>query len=116
MVPGCVSNLYTLDQVKIALDSLAEWSKIDFICGKVVGMSFEDNGQKLIQVEVSNANNGNVIEKEIVFDVVSVDIGSTTRNYTSIPGANEYSVSTRPISDLVLRIEKEEEALKEKLR
>jgi NADH dehydrogenase FAD-containing subunit len=115
MVPGCVSNLYTLDQVKIALDSLAEWSKIDFICGKVVGMSFEDNGQKLVQVE-ENADNGNVIEKEIAFDVVSVDIGSTTRNYTSIPGANEYSVSTRPISDLVLRIEKEEETLKEKLR
>ena len=145
MVPGCVAKLYKLDQVKIALDSLAEWSGIEFIRGKVVGMSFDENGKKVVLVEEMNDTNGDVTKKEIQFDVVSVDIGSTTRNFKSIPGAKEFTVrlrldlylvsfttlyfttlltclpvdsqiSTRPISDLVKRIEKEEDILKEKLR
>ena len=146
MVPGCVAKLYKLDQVKIALDSLAEWSGIEFIRGKVVGMSLDENdGKKVVLVEETNDINGDVSKKEIQFDVVSVDIGSTTRNFKSIPGAKEFTVrlrldlylvsfttlyfttlltclpvdsqiSTRPISDLVKRIEKEEDTLKEKLR
>ncbi|KAL9181548.1 hypothetical protein ACHAXT_010353 [Thalassiosira profunda] len=115
MVPGCVSKLYALHQVQIALDSLAEWSDIEFVCGKVVGLSFEENdGDKSVTVEESDEN-GSVVKKEVPFDVVSLDIGSTTRAFTSIPGASEYTISTRPISDLVTRIEKEEEMLKEKL-
>jgi NADH dehydrogenase FAD-containing subunit len=52
MVPGCVAGLYTLDKVQIALDSLADWSGIEFVCGKVVGMSFkESDGQKSVLVE-----------------------------------------------------------------
>ena len=117
MVPGCVANLYKLDQVKIALDSLAEWSGIEFVRGKVVGMSFDENdGKKVVLVEGIDENNGDVTKKEIQFDVVSVDIGSTTRKFKTIPGAKEYTISTRPISDLVLSIEKEESILKEKLR
>jgi hypothetical protein len=116
MVPGCVSKLYTLDQVQIALDKLANWSEIEFVCGKVVGMTFDDNcGQKQVIVEVTD-DNGDTVQKEYPFDVVSVDIGSTTRDLTTIPGAQQYTISTRPISDLVRRIEKEEEILKEKIR
>ncbi|KAL7537342.1 hypothetical protein ACHAXR_007752 [Thalassiosira sp. AJA248-18] len=115
MVPGCVSKLYTVDQVQIELDSLADWAGIEFICGKVVGMSFDDNdGTKVVLVEETDEK-GNAIKREIPFDVVSVDIGSTTRDFTVIPGAGEYTISTRPISDLVSRIQEEEGALKEKL-
>ena len=117
MVPGCVSKLYTLEQVQIRLDSLAGWAGIEFVCGKVVGMSFDDNDDgvgKKVHVEVYEDED--VVKKEIPFDVISIDIGSTTRDFTSIPGASKYTISTRPISDLVLRIEKEEEILKEKLR
>jgi NADH dehydrogenase FAD-containing subunit len=66
-------------------------------------------------VEVTD-DNGDTVQKEYPFDVVSVDIGSTTRDLTTIPGAQQYTISTRPISDLVRRIEKEEEILKEKIR
>ena len=78
-------------------------------------MSFEEDGKKLVLVEETDAG-GNVSKVEVPFDVVSVDIGSTTRDHVSIPGASEYTISTRPISDLVRRIQKEEEILKEKLR
>ena len=111
MVPGCVAKLYTLNQTKIDLASLAKWSEIEFICGKVVGMSFDNNnGKKIVLVEVKDKH-GNTTKKKEVFDVVSVDIGSTTRAYTSIHGAKQYTISTRPISDLVLRIQQEEEEM-----
>ncbi|KAL3822739.1 hypothetical protein ACHAXA_001004 [Cyclostephanos tholiformis] len=119
MVPGCVAGLYSLDQVQIALDSLADWSGIDFVCGRVVGMLFdkndERNGRKSVLVEVTD-DDGNVIRREIPFDVVSIDIGSTTRNFTSTPGAERYTISTRPISDLVRRIQYEDSVIHEKLK
>lgn len=115
MVPGCVSKLYTLPQVQIQIGPLAEWAGINFVQGKVVGMSLEDEGKKTVQVEV-DAENGGVTTKNVPFDVVSVDIGSTTRDFNRIPGASEYCISTRPISELVLRIQKEEKLLKEKVK
>lgn len=112
MVPGCVAGLYTLDQVLIHLSSLADSSDIDFVCGKVVGMSFDEATGKSVFVDETDTN-GNIINKrQIPFDVVSVDIGSTTRDFTSIPGANQYTISTRPISDLVRRIEIEDDLIK----
>ena len=113
MVPGCVAKLYNLNQTKIALDSLAEWSDIEFICGKVVGMSFDNDGKKIVLVEVKDEYGGTTKKKELLlpFDLVSIDIGSTTRAYTVIPGAEKYTISTRPISDLVLRIQQEEEEM-----
>ena len=116
MVPGCVAKLYTLDQVQIALDALANWSGIDFVRGKVVGMSFEKiDGQKRVFVEVID-DDGVALHKEYPFDVVSLDIGSTTRDFTTVPGAQQYSISTRPISELVRQIQILEEKLIKKLR
>lgn len=115
MVPGCVSKLYTLDQVQIQIGPLAKWAGINFVKGKVVGMSLEDEDKKTVQVEV-NDTNGEIIQKKVPFDVVSVDIGSTTRDFNRIPGAKQFCISTRPISDLVVRIEQEEELLRERIR
>ena len=115
MVPGCVAGLYNLDQVQIALDSLADWSGIEFVCNKVVGMSFKENGGRQSVLVEESDDDGNVVRREIPFDVVSVDIGSTTRDYTSIPGAERFTISTRPISDLVRRIQAEDDLIKEKI-
>jgi NADH dehydrogenase FAD-containing subunit len=109
-------------KVQINLNSLAEWAGTEFICGKVVGMSLPSNDpsaniRKLVRVEVEDdTNRHSVVTKNIPFDVVSIDIGSTTRDFTTIPGASQYCISTRPISDLVLRIEVEEQKLKERIR
>jgi NADH dehydrogenase FAD-containing subunit len=115
MVPGCVSKLYNLEQVQIQIGPLAQWAGINFVQGKVVGMSLEDEDNKTVQVEVDDTNGG-ILQKEVPFDVVSVDIGSTTRDFNRIPGAKQFCISTRPISDLVVRIEKEEELLRERIR
>ncbi|KAL7506845.1 hypothetical protein ACHAXN_004070 [Cyclotella atomus] len=121
MVPGCVANLYTFDQVQIDLEALAQWAGTEFICGKVVGMTLpladelSSSSQKLIQVEVTNCHKEAVTTIDIPFDVVSIDIGSTTRDFETVPGASAHCISTRPISDLIRKIELEEIKLKEKL-
>ena len=70
--------------------------------------------QKLLHVDTDD-NNG-VIMRDIPFDVISIDIGSTTRDFTTLPGVSEYCIPTRPISDLIRRIEIVEAHLLEKLR
>lgn len=75
--------------------------------------------QKLVHVEVTDAKGdrgGVVTTRDIPFDVVSIDIGSTTRDFRKVPGASQYCISTRPISDLVRRIEVEESRWMERLR
>lgn len=109
--------------VQIDLKALANWAGAEFILGKVVGMTLPSEhdtstaNRKLIHVAISDESNSNSITtKDVPFDVVSIDIGSTTRGFKTVPGASKYCISTRPISHLVRRIEKEEAQLKEKLR
>lgn len=53
-------------------------------------------------------------DKPIAFDAISLDIGSASRGLLSTKGALEYSIPTRPISDLVKRFDKETDELKAK--
>lgn len=123
MVPGCVAKLYDLEQVQIDLGAIAKWAGIDFICGRMVGVETADgegdNVQNLALVEVGSCE---AIDREdtsqilkIPYDVMSLDIGSATRDFRSVPGASEYAISTRPISELVKKIEKEESLLCKKI-
>ena len=104
-----------MDQVQIDVGPLAEWAGDEFICGTVIGMTYNDdnheNCDKFVTVEVAD-DNGSVTNKEVPFDVISFDIGSTTRGFASVPGAKEYAISTRPISELVLRVQVEEDKMK----
>ena len=47
------------------------------------------------------------------FDAISLDIGSTSRGLLTTPGAMQYSIPTRPISDLVKRFDMETKSLME---
>jgi NADH dehydrogenase FAD-containing subunit len=72
--------------------------------------------RKLIHVEITDEHKKIVSTRDIPFDVVSIDIGSTTRDFNTIPGASTHCISTRPISDLIRKIELEEIKLKGRLR
>ena len=109
-----------LIKVKIDLEALANWAGTDFICGEVVGMTLPSPHEtlkkhKLVHVKVSDESNcnGSVSTKDVPFDVISIDIGSTTRDFNTVPGASKFCISTRPISALVRRIEIEESLLQE---
>ena len=99
MVPGCVSGLYTQAQTKINLEPLANYAGVTFVNAKVASADLD--GCKLL------LDNGS----ELVYDVVSFDIGSATRGHDEVKGAREFTIPTRPISELVTRIEEAERGI-----
>lgn len=101
MVPSAVAGIYSPSEALVDLESLAEWSKIEFVKDRVVDI---DVDAKVVTTK------GNL---HIPFDALSIDIGSTSRGLTDVPGAREYTIPTRPISELVRRIEVETHVLKE---
>lgn len=94
MVPGCVSKLYHLEQTMLHLEPLCEWAGIDFINDEVLDVDLENRC-------ICMRNTA----EQIVFDAVSLDIGSTSRGIDEIPGASAWTIPTRPISKLVDRIQ-----------
>ena len=110
MVPGCVSKLYTPEQTLIHLRPLAEWASIDYMKRSVVDVDPEKR-----KIYLNNAGDGDDTTSCVEYDAISFDIGSATRGLDETPGAAEYTIPTRPISDLVKRIADEEEVLKVKL-
>lgn len=52
-------------------------------------------------------DDGSIVE----YDVLGINVGSKTRNTFTTPGVLEYSLTTRPINDLLGKIEKREKEL-----
>jgi len=101
MVPGAIARLYSPDDTLLHLEPLANWASIDFHQDQVVDMDLENN-----LVYLRSAPN-----QPIPFDVVSIDIGSASRGLDEIPGARQFTIPTRPISELVRRIDEAEQEL-----
>lgn len=100
MVPGCVAGLYDQQDTKIKLGPLAQYADVTFKQRSVVDITLEP-------AKSVTLDDGEVVE----FDVASFDIGSTTRGIEDVPGVKAHAIPTRPISDLVKRIELAERAL-----
>uniref|UniRef100_A0A7S3PD46 FAD/NAD(P)-binding domain-containing protein n=1 Tax=Amphora coffeiformis TaxID=265554 RepID=A0A7S3PD46_9STRA len=130
MVPGCIAKLYTPDQTLLHLTPLAQWADLKFLHRTVVDVDLD---QKLIYTAADSTkpstttttkDDGNrheesaVAEQEepIPFDAISIDIGSTTRDLQHVPGAYEYTIPTRPIADLIRRIEEAEQKVLSELQ
>lgn len=103
MVPGAVARLYSPEETLLHLEPLADWAGIDFHQDAVVDMDLENN-----LVYLKNKPN-----EPIPFDVVSIDIGSASRGLDETRGAREYTIPTRPISELVRRIDEAEQHLQD---
>jgi selenide,water dikinase len=95
MVPGCIADAYTPEQTLLRLRPLAEWAGIDFRQEKVVDVDFE---RKLLYTDQPDSD-------ALSFDVLSLDIGSTSRDWQDVPGAAEFTIPTRPIDQLVRRLD-----------
>ena len=99
MVPGCVSGLYTEDETKIRLQPLADWAGLTFI------------NKPVADIDVQSRTLFFPDGASVGYDVVSIDIGSTTRGFEDVPGAKEHTIPTRPISALTTRIDTAAEQL-----
>lgn len=100
MVPGCVAKLYTAEETLLHLKPLCDWAGIDFRHDEVVDIDL-DAKQILLRG----------VDEPVRYDAVSIDIGSASRGLDSTPGAKENTIPTRPISELVRRIEMAESDL-----
>jgi selenide,water dikinase len=120
MVPACVAGMYRPDQTKIHLQPLAEWAGIDFISGqKAVDIDPLRNKLYLQPFSPTSSRASAATDAEMVtaeqtvidFDVVSFDIGSASRGLKSNSDTSwqEHVIPTRPIWELVHKIETAEE-------
>jgi selenide, water dikinase len=95
MVPGCIAGWYDQQDTQIDIAKLAtQYAGIEFVNDAVVDIDCET---KLIYLKKDQS-------RPIPFDVVSLDIGSTSRDLYSVPGAARYTIPTRPIDRLVDRL------------
>ena len=93
MLPGCVAGLYEPSEIQMELRPLAEWAGARFIHAQVTGI---DPDQKKVFVDG---------RPPISYDVVSINVGSTTRGTEDIPGVKEYALTTRPINRLLDKLQ-----------
>ena len=108
MVPGCLSNIYSAEDTLLHLRPLAQWAGIKFIKDRVVDIDL-DNNKLYLQHSDDNDNH------PIPFDAISIDIGSTSRGLLQTKGAKQYTLPTRPISELVTRFESACQELQDEL-
>lgn len=106
MVPGAVAGVYTERETHIPLAPLTEWAGIRFLHNQVVNI---DVNAKTVQLQQNDGGG----ENNIPFDAISIDIGSASRGVQDIPGAKEYTIPTRPIANLVERIQQETDKLEQ---
>jgi NADH dehydrogenase FAD-containing subunit len=102
MLPGSVSGLYKDEDIMVHLEPLAKWCKAAWIQQRVVRI--EGNANKI------HFENGESID----YDVLAINVGSKTKDTGNVKGVWEHSLTTRPINDLLPKIVKKENELKEK--
>jgi selenide,water dikinase len=83
---------------------LQDKDKLLFIQGNVTDINLDE---RWIQVSKQNT----VEYVHVLYDVLSIDIGSKSKCISSIPGASRYVIPTRPMTNLMKRLEEIEENL-----
>ena len=90
MLPGLIAGHYSFDEAHIDLRKLAMFSSARFIHDEVVGL---DPGRR--ELRFSN-------RPPIRYDLLSLNIGSTPGT-GEVPGAGEFAVPVKPISEFLPR-------------
>jgi selenide,water dikinase len=88
MVPGHVAGFYSHEECHINLRSLCQFAQVQFIVDHVIGLDLENH-------RVLCANH-----PAVVFDWVSIDIGSTPK-IPDVVGAKEHSIGAKPIQQFL---------------
>lgn len=96
MFPGVIAGLYEPAEATIELRALSRWCGARFLDAEVVDIDPDSR-------EVRCAG-----RPPLRFDLCSVNVGSTTRAL-DLPGIQEHAVPTRPIAELLRRVEAFEE-------
>ncbi len=84
MLPGFVAGHYSFIDAHIDLNRLCQWANVRYIRGTVTGIDANAN-----IIDVGD-------EFKVSYDQLSIDVGSTPD--LSVPGASEYAVGVKPVS------------------
>lgn len=87
MLPGMVAGHYRFEETHIDLARLCQWAGVRFITDTVIGFD-------PVHKNVHFAN-----RPVLPYDVLSLDIGSQP-DLDSVPGAREYAIPVKPVSQL----------------
>ncbi len=90
MLPGYVAGLYGFDDCHIDLRPLANFAGARLVVDRAIGLDLQNN-------RVLCAH-----RPAIAFDLLSIDVGSTP-TAASVPGAAEYAIPVKPISQFLSR-------------
>jgi selenide, water dikinase len=90
MLPGLIAGHYTCDETHIDLGRLARFCGARFVHDEVIGIEPEKNHLLFAS------------RPPLRYDVLSIDTGSTP-NMKAVPGAAQYSVPVKPISNFLTR-------------
>ncbi|MBW4430612.1 MAG: FAD-dependent oxidoreductase [Pelatocladus maniniholoensis HA4357-MV3] len=88
MLPGYIAGFYSYEECHIDLRQLTNFAKAQLYIDQVINLDLENK-------KVICAN-----RPEVAFDVLSIDIGSTPATI-SVPGAAEYTIGAKPVSNLL---------------
>jgi NADH dehydrogenase FAD-containing subunit len=92
-------ELYTDADIQVHLEPLAYWCKADYIEKRV--QMIDANKGKLVLEDQSDVN----------YDALAVNVGSRTKGARDVKGVEKHSLTTRPINDLLGKVERKEEKL-----
>ena len=99
MLPGAAARLYKDEQITIQIQPLAKWCNAEYIEKRVQRVVSKEN--KIIFEDQST----------LEYDLAALNVGSRTRGANDTPGVWDNSLTTRPINDLLGKIEKREREL-----
>jgi pyridine nucleotide-disulfide oxidoreductase family protein len=88
MLPGHIAGFYNYAQCHIDLQNLTNFAHVKLYLDRVVGLDLKNN-------KVLCAN-----RPAVDFDLLSIDIGSTPAKL-SVSGAAEYTISAKPVKQLL---------------
>jgi NADH dehydrogenase FAD-containing subunit len=83
----------------VHLEPLADWCEADYVEKRVERIDAKNN-------RLHFEGGG-----DIAYDVLGINVGSKTRGASQVEGALQHSLTTRPINDLLGKIERKEEYL-----
>lgn len=128
MIPGSICGYYDNQESYIDLEKFSEIHKCNFINEKVIEILpkegkilFEKKQSfEIIQndIDIDITIKKNPFHKsfiELKFDLLSINVGSKTFNNGKVKGVEEFSIQTRPISDLLQKIQNFEKKIEHKL-
>lgn len=92
MVPGYVAGQYRADELEIDVPALCREAGVDVVIGAVERIDAERQ-----QIHIEDGDS-------LAYDLASINIGSTVAGLDT-SGVREYAIPTRPISDLVARVD-----------